>query len=68
MCFFLQKSYGEYSNVEKPVVLNTIYEGSNDEEELKIVPLDNNNDNVNVVSDSDSDSSNKDFKTNKEIF
>ena len=62
---FLQKSYGEYSKVEKPVVLNMSYEGSGDEEELKTVPVENNNNNVNVVSDSDSDSSDEDFENNK---
>ena len=44
------------------------YEGSDDEEELKTVPVENNNNNVNVVSDSDSDSSNKDFENNKGKF
>ena len=65
---FLQKSYGEYSKVEKPAVLNMSYEGSNDEEELEIVPVDNKNNNVNVVSDSNSDSSDKGFENNEEIF
>ena len=65
---FLQKSYGEYSKVEKPVILNKSYEGSNDEEELKKVYIDNKNNNANVVSDSDSLSSDKDFESNKEIF
>ena len=59
---FLQKSYGENSKIEYPVVLNTSYEGSNDEEELEIVPVDNKNNDVNVVSDSNSDSSDEDFK------
>ena len=63
---FLQKSYGEYSKVEKPAVLNTSYEGSDDNEELKIVPVDNKNNNVNIVSNSDSNSSNKDFKNIEE--
>ena len=48
--------------VEKPVVL------TDEEEELKIVPIENNNNNVNIVSDSDSDSSNKDFENNEENF
>ena len=65
---FLQKSYGEYSKVEKPVVLNTSYEGSDDEEEHEMVPVDNKNNDVNVVSDSDSDSSDEEFKNNKEIL
>ena len=34
---FLQKSYGEYSKVEKPGVVTTSYEGLNDDEELKTV-------------------------------
>ena len=64
----LQKSYGEYSKVEKPVILNTSYEGSDDEEELKIVPVDNKNNDVKVVSHSNSDSSDEDFENNKEFF
>ena len=65
---FLQKSYGEYSKVEKPVVLNMSYEKSDDQEELKIVPVDNKKNDVNVFSNSNSDSSDKDFKNNKESF
>ena len=65
---FLQKSYGEYSKVEKPVVMNTNYEGFDDEEELEIVPADDKNNDVNVVSNSNSDSSNEDFKNNEENF
>ena len=65
---FLQKLYGEFSKVEKSVVLNMSYEGSDDEEELKTVPVDNKNNNVNVVSDSNSDSSDKGFENNEEIF
>ena len=38
---FLQKSYCEYSKVEKPVILIKSYEGSDNEEELEIVPVDN---------------------------
>ena len=30
----LQKSYGEYTKVEKPVMVTTSYEGSDEEEEL----------------------------------
>ena len=37
---FLQKSYCEYSKVENPVVLNTSYEVSDDEEKLEIIPVD----------------------------
>ena len=62
-CDFTSK-VSEYSKVEKPVVLNTSYEGSDDEEERKIVPVDNKN-NVNVVRDSDIDSSDKDSKNNE---
>ena len=65
---FLHKSYGEYSKVEKPVVLNTSYKGLDDEEELEIVPEDNKNNDVNVVSNSDSPSSDEDFENNKENF
>ena len=65
---FLQKSYGEYTNVEKPVVWITSYEGSDEEVKLKIVLIENNNNNVNIVSSSDSDSSNEDFENNKENF
>ena len=36
---FLQKSYSEYTKVEKPVVVTTSYEGSNNEEELEIVSV-----------------------------
>ena len=64
---FLQKSYGEYSKVEKPVVLNTSYQGSNGEEELEIVPLYNKNNDVNVGSNSDIHSS-EDFENDKENF
>ena len=44
------------------------FEGSDEEEELKIVPVVNNNNNINVVSDSDSDSSEEDVKNNKDNF
>ena len=37
------------------------YEGSDDEEELETVPVNNNKKNINVVRDSDSDSSNEYF-------
>ena len=65
---FLQKSYGEYSKFEKPVVLNTSYEGSNDEEELQKVPVENNNNNVNVVTNSTLFQVTKTSKTLKETF
>ena len=44
------------------------YEGSDDEEELKMVPVMINNNNVNVVSNSNSDSSKDDFKNNDNNF
>ena len=57
---FLQKSYGEYSNIEKPVLVTTSYEGSDDEKELDMVSIFNqNNGNSDIVSDSNSDSDNK---------
>ena len=65
---FLQKSYGEYTQVEKPVVVTTSYEGSDMEEELKKVPVVNNNNSINIVSDSNSDLSDDDFKTAKTTF
>ena len=50
---FLQKSYRDYSKVEKPVLVTTSYEGYNEEEELETVPvMDNYNNNYNIVSDS----------------
>ena len=48
--------------------MNTSYVGSDDEEELEIVPVDNKNNNVNVVSDSDSDSNDEDFENNEEFL
>ena len=54
---FLQKSYGEYTKVEKPSVLTMSYEGSDEEEEPEMVSVVINNKNINVVSNSDSDSS-----------
>ena len=49
---FLKKSYGEYTKVEKPVLVTIRYEGSNGEEELETVPIVKTNNNVNIVSDS----------------
>ena len=63
---FLQKSYGEYTKVEKPAVLTMSYEGLDEEEEPKMVPVVINNSNVNVVSDSNSDSSDKKFENNED--
>ena len=50
---FLQKSYGEYTKVEKSVLVTMSYEGSNDEEEHKTIPIVNNT-NVNIVSETNS--------------
>ena len=36
---FLNKSYIEYSKVQKPVILTMSYEGSDDEEEPEMVPV-----------------------------
>ena len=36
---FLQKSYGDYSKVENPVLVIMSYDRSDDEEELKTVPI-----------------------------
>ena len=64
---FLQKTYGAYSNVEKPVLVTTRNEGLDDDEELKIIPVVNqNNNHYNVVSNSDSKSNDK--ETEKNIF
>ena len=53
---FLQKFYGEQSEVEKPDLAATSNEWLDDEEELKTVPVVNNKNNkYNVVSDSKSD-------------
>ena len=53
---FLQKSYENWSNVKKPVLVTTSYEGSDDKEVLKAVPvMYQNNYNYNVVFDSISD-------------
>ena len=65
---FLKKSHGEYTKVEKPVSVTTSYEGSNDEEEFKTIPVINNNNNVNIVSDSNSDDSLDDIKNTDDNF
>ena len=59
---FVQKYYNEYTKIEKHVVVTTSYEGLDKEEELEMVPTDNN---VNVVSSSKSNSSKEDFKNSK---
>ena len=57
---FLQKSYIEYSKVEKPVLVTTSYEGLDDEEELKMVPVVNqSNNHSNAISNFNSDSNNE---------
>ena len=65
---FLQKFYCEYTQVEKPVVVTSSYEGSDEEEKLKRVSLVSNNDSLDIVSDSNSDSSDEDFKNNEDNF
>ena len=65
---FLQKSYSEYIQVEKLVVVTTSYEGSDKEEEHEMVPVDSNNNSGNIVSDSDSDSSEENFENSKDNF
>ena len=65
---FLQRSYGEYTKVEKPAVVTKSYEGSDEEEELKMVPIVINNKSVNIVSDSESDSSKDSIKNNDDNF
>ena len=49
----LQKWYGEYSKIEKPVLITTSYEGSNDQDELKTVSMISSNNNYNVVTNFD---------------
>ena len=52
---FLQKSYGEYSTVEKPVMVLMSYEGSDDDKVEKVPEINqNNNHYYNVFSDSKS--------------
>ena len=66
---FLQKSYSEYTKVDKPVVVTTSYEGSTKEEKLKIVPVVINNNNLNVVTDLETESSKNDFENDdKNVF
>ena len=42
---FLHKSYGNCSKVEKPVLVTTSYEGSDEEEAFETVPVVNQNNN-----------------------
>ena len=65
---FLQKSYGEYTKVEKPVVVTMSYERLDKEDELETVHVVVNNSNVNVVSKSDSDSIEDNFENDDDIF
>ena len=65
---FLQKSYGEYTKFDKPVVVTMSYEGLHEEEELETVPVVINNINVNVVTGSDRDSSKEDFENDDKNF
>ena len=44
------------------------YDGSDDDKEPKIVPIDNNNNDVNIVSDSNSELSYDDLKNIMKIF
>ena len=64
---FLQKSYSEYTKVEKPVLVTTSYEGLNDEEEFEMFPIVDNNVIVHIVIDSASldniENENKNFLT-----
>ena len=63
---FLQKSYSEYSKVEKPVLVTLSFEGSDEEDELKTFPIiSQTNKNNHLVSNSNSDS---DGKNQENIF
>ena len=62
---FLHIPYGEYSKVEKPILVTMSYEKLDNEEENKaVLKVSQNNNGSNVVSDSNSDSNDK----NHEIF
>ena len=54
--------------IEKPVEVSLSYEGSDEEEELQMIPVFNNNNNVNVVNDYDSEDSEDDTKINNDNF
>ena len=60
---FLHKSYGEYSKVEKPVLVTTSYEGLDDEEKLEKVPIisSNNNNNNSNFTDSENNIDNGNY-------
>ena len=65
----LQKSYSEYTMVDKPVDVTTSYEGSDKkEEELETIPVVFNNNNVEIICDSDKDSNKKTLKTMATTF
>ena len=49
---FLQKSYGEYSKIEEPLLISMSYEDSDEKEELKTVPIISKNNFENFNSDS----------------
>ena len=57
---FLQMSHGEYSKLEKPILVAISYEGSSDEEELRTVPIisKSNNNNLNTNSEINDDNEN----------
>ena len=55
---FLQKSYGFYSKVKKPVLVTTKYERLDDEEELETVPIISNNNYFNLNNDFDIENKN----------
>ena len=48
--------------------MNSSYKGSDYEEELKTVPVENDNNHENIVSNSNSESSSEDFKNNEGNF
>ena len=55
--------------VSKSVMVTISYEGSDEEEELKMVPIISINNNINIVSDSNSDDSDNNIKNyNESIF
>ena len=52
---FLNKSYGEWSKVEKPVLIPKNYDGLDDEEEIKMASTNKDNNNGNILRDSEND-------------
>ena len=65
---FLQKSYGEVTQVDKPVVDTTSYEGSNEDGELETVSVVNNKSNVNVVTNTISHESEENLENENDNF